>query len=121
MIRYRFPKTSRVVRAKDFQLAIRQGSCAADGTLVVFAVASSHPDSPRIGITIPKKTGNAPTRNRWKRLIRESFRTQQEQIPTGYDFVVRPKKDAKPDWHTIEASLPRLCQKAVQRLHSKGS
>jgi len=116
-----FPKTSRVVRGDDFTVTMRRGGCAADGTLVVFATPRTDRDHPnvmssRMGVTIPKKTGNAVVRNRWKRLIREAFRTQREQLPAGYDFIVRPKKDATPDWKRIQRGLPRLAAKAVARI-----
>ncbi|OYP29432.1 ribonuclease P protein component [Rhodopirellula sp. MGV] len=117
-----FPKTKRVIRGGDFQIILRQGACAADNCLVVFAVAQSHQATSaaahgkRLGVTIPKKTGNAVARNRWKRLIRESFRTQQDKVPEGYDFIVRPKKGARPTWKTIQRSIPKLTQKAVRRL-----
>ena len=111
----RFHKSQRVVSSKEFTLILRKGSCAADGVLVLFAVESDR-QTPRLGITIPKKTGNAVVRNHWKRLIRESYRTQQEQIPAGYDYVVRPKKGAEATWQTIRKSVPRLANKAVKRI-----
>ena len=115
MTRYYFRKDQRVVRRDEFTRALRQGSCAADGTLVLFAIATIDSQPPQLGVTIPKKTGNAVTRNRWKRLIRESFRTQQDQLPTGYQFIVRPKKGARPCWPQIQASIPKLAAKAIAR------
>lgn len=109
-----FSKTDRIVSSDDFTVALRAGHCAADGTLVVFAVPSGEQRT-RIGITIPKRTGCAVVRNRWKRLIRESFRTQRGRIPTGFDFVVRPKKGAEPDWEAVKKSLPKMAQKAAKR------
>ncbi|MFG0290435.1 MAG: ribonuclease P protein component [Rhodopirellula sp. JB044] len=116
-----FPKSIRVVKGDDFTRVLRRGGCAADGTLVVFALPRTDVvDGPtRMGVTIPKKTGNAVTRNQWKRLIRESFRTQRDAIPTGYDLVVRPKKDAEPGWKEIRRGLPRLAKKAIQRIKQK--
>ena len=112
----RFRKCQRIVRGSDFSLILRRGACAADGSLVVFAVASDPANTARIGITIPKRTGNAVLRNRWKRLIRESFRVQQSAIPKGYDLVIRPKKGAQPSWPDVQRSVPRLAKKAIARL-----
>ncbi|MDV6031220.1 MAG: ribonuclease P protein component [Phycisphaera sp. RhM] len=119
-----FPKSKRVVSGRSFTLALRKGGCAADGCLVVFAFPRDPGDdrsaqSRRLGVTIPKKTGNAVVRNRWKRWIRESFRTQQAAFPVGFDFVVRPKKDAVASWSTIQRSLPKLAHKAVRRLNGR--
>ena len=112
----KFPKSQRVVSSGEFTLILRRGTCAADGTLVVFAVVADEAKPARLGITIPKKAGNAVKRNQWKRWIRESFRTQQTQIPSGYNFVVRPKKGAEPTWEAIQKSVPKLAKKAVKRM-----
>jgi ribonuclease P protein component len=109
-------KHQRVVRAAEFTEAIRRGIVAADGTLVVFLVAKSPADKPRLGVTIPKRTGNAVVRNRWKRWIRESFRQRQFELPLGYDVVVRPKKDAIGSWAAVDRSLYRLIQRATKKV-----
>jgi len=115
-MRYSFGKKKRVTRSGDFTKIIRLGTCVADGTLVLFALPKTSADnSIRIGITIPKKTGNAVQRNRWKRLIRESFRVQQAALPVGYEFIVRPKRGATPSWRAIEKSIPHLAHKAAKR------
>tara|TARA_R110002049_G_scaffold285698_1_gene466742 strand:+ start:148816 stop:149175 length:360 start_codon:yes stop_codon:yes gene_type:complete len=111
-----FPKTRRVQHSREFTSILRRGTCVADGVLVLFATALENGQPSRIGITIPKKTGNAVARNRWKRLVRESFRTQQESIPSGYSFVVRPKKGASPSWAAIRKSVPYLAKKAAKRM-----
>ncbi|QDT10046.1 ribonuclease P protein component [Planctomycetes bacterium K23_9] len=111
-----FSKSQRVVRGDDFTLIIRRGVCVADGVLVMFAVASDPDAGPRLGITIPKKVGNAVCRNQWKRWIRESYRTQQQSVPPGIDIIIRPKKDAKPTWASIKKSVPKLAAKAAKKL-----
>lgn len=115
-----FSKSQRVTSPRTITLVLRRGGCAADDCLVVFALPKVQSDgrgvSRRLGVTIPKKTGNAVVRNHWKRLIREAFRTQQEQLPDGFEFVVRPKKGAAASWAKIRRSLPKLAAKAVKRL-----
>lgn len=115
-MRYTFGKHQRVVKAARFTLAMRRGACAADGVLVMFAIRNDDDAPARLGVTIPKKTGNAVVRNRWKRLIRESFRLQQHGLPPGHEFVVRPKKGAKPRWSAIKKSIPKLAAKAAGRI-----
>lgn len=121
-----FPKSQRVIKGSDFTRAMRRGGCAADGTLVVFAISRqakcedetserSLPET-RLGVTIPKRTGNAVVRNQWKRLIRESFRIQRHRVVAGYDIVVRPKKGASLQWPLIQRGLPRLIAKAISRI-----
>ena len=45
----------------------------------------------RLGVTTTRKLGNAVTRNRARRLVREAYRTHRGELPTGLDlvFVVR--------------------------------
>lgn len=111
-----FGRNQRIIKSGEFTRLLRQGSCAADGVLVLFTMPATDSSVTRLGVTIPRRVGNAVTRNRWKRLIRESFRTQQDAIPAGYDYLVRPKKGAEPTWEAIQRSVPRLAKKAVKRL-----
>jgi ribonuclease P protein component len=113
-VRYLFRKHQRVVNRAEIRLAIEGGRCAADGVLVLFALQTAPDDGPRLGVTVPKKMGNAVVRNRWKRYIREAFRTQQTELPAGYDYVIRPKKGAQPVWAAIQRSLPRLAHRATR-------
>jgi ribonuclease P protein component len=55
---------------------------------------SSNPKT-RLGITVTKRYGQAHERNRFKRLVRESFRLSYQQLPAGYDMVVKPRSAAK--------------------------
>lgn len=111
-----FGRNQRIIKSGEFTQLLRKGSCAADGVLVLFTMPADDCSVTRLGVTIPRRVGNAVTRNRWKRLIRESFRTQQDAIPSGYDYLVRPKKGAQPTWEAIQRSVPRLANKAVKRL-----
>ena len=47
----------------------------------------------RLGITVTRRFGNAPQRNRFKRLVREAFRKRQHDFPP-MDLVVRPRSAA---------------------------
>ena len=48
----------------------------------------------RIGVSITRKVGNAVVRNKLKRRIKELNSKYIEDIKTGYDIVIIPKKNA---------------------------
>lgn len=123
----RFPKQLRVTRSDDFSDIIRRGAFAADDVLVVNVrrrvTSVQEPDataaivsSPRLGISIPRKTGSAVVRNRWKRWIREAFRLQRSELPTGIDIIVRPKRDAVGSFAAIAKSLRSTTRRAEKKL-----
>lgn len=130
--RCRFPKRRRIASGDDFTAIIGKGSFATDDTLIVNALPASslrrrkpatpassagrsveEPASGRLGVTIPRKTGNAVVRNRWKRLIREAYRLQQHDLPEGFVFVVRPRRGAVAEFARVHRSLRRLAARAA--------
>ncbi len=111
----RFPKRIRIVHRTDFDAVFQHGKLAADGQLVIHAIRSPI-EMTRIGISVSKRVGNSPQRNRWKRLIREAFRKHRSELPERLQLVVRPKKDALPDYHRIVESLVRLTHRLDRKL-----
>ena len=50
-------------------------------------------DITRLGMTVSKRVGKAVQRNRMKRLIREFFRLNKQEIPKGYDILIIASKE----------------------------
>jgi ribonuclease P protein component len=44
----------------------------------------------RLVVKVPRKLCGAVKRNRWRRLIKETFRLNREKIPKGIDVVAIP-------------------------------
>jgi ribonuclease P protein component len=115
MIEQRFPKSARVRRQSEFDRVYDGNFFAADDVLVVKATRNGL-DVTRLGLSVSRKIGNAVVRNRWKRRIREAFRKQRPDLPTGLDLVVRPKKGAACHYAAIYRSIPRLAVRLDKKL-----
>jgi len=63
----------------------------------------------RLGITVSKKVGNAVTRNRVRRLIKENYRLMEAEVRDGFDVVVVARaRMAEADFHACRAALYSL-------------
>lgn len=49
----------------------------------------------RFGITASGRYGNSPERNRFKRLVREAFRTSRHLLPVDIELNILPRQKAK--------------------------
>jgi len=110
-----FRPEHRVRKQEDFERIYQARIFAADDVLIANGDGNNLPH-PRLGLSVSKKVGNAVVRNRWKRLIREAFRLNREQLPAGIDLIIRPQKGAAPDFEAISRSLPALARRIAKRL-----
>ena len=88
------------------------------GPLTVFALPNDRQNH-RLGLSLPKRVGSAPARNRVKRCLRESFRLLHDQIPRheggGYDLIVA----VRPHEAMGEAEYRDLLRTAIEQLHAE--
>src|SRR4051794_16817554 len=111
--RHTFPRTHRL-RGKDTFASVYDARVReARGPLMIYAKpnALSHA---RMGISISRRVGSAPKRNRIKRLLRESFRLMQHDFPRGYDLVIV----VRPHEPMILAEYQRILSAAMVKLHA---
>jgi ribonuclease P protein component len=103
MISYRlqgFPKSLRILSKKDFENLRKDSSKVIRYPIVCFfkPTISEHGVS-RIAFSISKKIGKANLRNRYKRLLRESFRKDELALSKKFDFLLvvsrRPESEQK--------------------------
>ena len=101
-------KSESLKKNKDFQIVYQQGTSQANRYLVMYVLKNQYMKN-RLGISVSKKVGNSVVRHRTTRLIRESYRLNQDNLKTGYDMVVIARQTAKgQNYHTIESAFLHL-------------
>jgi ribonuclease P protein component len=107
----RFGPTQRLRRPAQFQNAYGRGRKFGNEFFSA-AVLANNLGVPRLGLSIAARTvGNAVRRNRLRRLIRESFRLQQHDLPI-VDIVIGARSLARDATLTdMRAGLERLWKK----------
>src|SRR5690625_2301435 len=99
-------KAYRIKKNEEFQLVFNKGKSFANRELVIYYKRNQSQKHFRIGISVGKKIGNAVTRNRIKRYIRESFNRLKHNIDPKVDIVIIARnKTVNMDFHQIYRSL----------------
>ena len=113
--RLSLPPRLRLRRSGDFEAAYASGRRFGDG---VFAVTVKRNDmgAPRLGLAVAVRVaGGAVPRNRLRRIIRESFRLHQRELPAA-DLVVSARPAARAASATaLRASLAALWKKVGEQ------
>ena len=109
---YTFPRTHRLTHEKQFDAVYAGKTRESRGPLTVFAIPNEV-GHPRLGLSVPRRVGTAPRRNRIKRLLREAFRLLRHDWPRGYDVVV----NVRPHDAAMLADYQRMLSGMFVKLH----
>lgn len=102
-----------IKKNKEFQNVYKFGKSYANKNLVVYVLNNDYFYN-RLGISVSKKVGNSVIRHRVKRLIKESYRLNENEFKCGKDIVVVARTAIKNnDFFEVESSL-----KHVFKLHN---
>ncbi len=111
---YAYSRQQRLQHALEFQAVYAGKVRESRGPLTVFALPNDL-GHPRLGLSVGRKVGTAPKRNRIKRLLREAFRLMQHDLPRGYDLVI----NVRPHETAMLADYQRMLSAAAVKLHAK--
>src|SRR6266852_6362202 len=90
------PARSRVRTPAEHTLVTRSGRRVTRGPIVLHALFGTDgpPAPPRAGFVVGRNVGNAVTRNRVRRRLREQVRGRLDTVPSGGLVVVRARPSA---------------------------
>ena len=95
---------------QDFKVVYQNGTSYANRLLVMYVLKNQHRKN-RLGISVSKKVGNSVVRHRVTRLIRESYRLNEESIKTGLDIVIVARVGAKDkNYNEISSAMLHLAK-----------
>ena len=93
---------------RDFQLTYKKGKSYANRYLVMY-VRENGTSGNRLGLSVSKKVGNSVVRHRVTRLLRESYRLQEEHFRRGYDIIIIARASAKDkSYQEIESAVVHI-------------
>ncbi|MCZ0927651.1 ribonuclease P protein component [Halomonas janggokensis] len=87
-----FPRCFRLLNAGDYRYVFEQADLKVHGKGIMALARRNTLGHPRLGLVVSKKNVKlAVDRNRFKRLVRESVRLRQDQLP-AVDIVVLARR-----------------------------
>jgi ribonuclease P protein component len=87
-----FPKTARLTAAPEFQAVFKNGLKRSGDFFRLYYLANPALTGARLGLAVAKKMAPlAVTRNRIKRICRETFRQQYAMVPGDIVLVAQAK------------------------------
>jgi ribonuclease P protein component len=106
------PQEFRLRRSDDLK-RVRQHGRSRRHPLLILVINSNKMQTSRFAFVASRRVGTAVTRNRVKRLMRESVRLSLDQIESGWDclIIARPSI-AKASFDEVQSALSQLLSRA---------
>ncbi len=104
-------KQFRLKKRAAFAYVYRKGEKASARDLLLLSAKSK--EGLKIGLSVSKKVGNAVTRNRVKRLLREAIRPLTDRIDDGFMYVIVAYPSiAEKDFFSVSKSVEQAFSRA---------
>ncbi len=105
-----------IKKNSEFKLVYNKGKSFVGAYLVLYCLKRKK-DERNFGITVSKKVGNAVTRNKVRRRIKEIIRLHSDWFPKGYDYVIVARvRASKTDYIALKKNLSYL----IRQFKKKG-
>ena len=116
-----FPRSKRMLSSEEYDQVFKKPARAGSRGLLILARMNDC-STPRLGLGVPKKVlKRAVWRNRFKRLVRESFRLSQDSLPNAdLVFLANPGIRDISD-RDLTSTLNRLWSQISRQLNKQRS
>jgi ribonuclease P protein component len=111
-----FSNNNRIKKSPEFQAIYKNGNKISGYYYSAFFLPSVSEFS-RLGISVPKRHGNAVFRNRQKRVVRDVFRHRRAEFTAPVDTVILMNRDPRDDSRKRE-DLEKLFGRIIEKCNS---
>lgn len=104
--------TSSLKKNYEFRRVYSSGKSAAMSLLAMYCKKNRTGHENRLGFTVSTKVGNAVTRNRVRRKLKEIYRLHEAGLVRGFDIVVVARiKSRNANYWELESGMLKLFDK----------
>jgi ribonuclease P protein component len=95
----------------EFRRLYAKGKSASTSLIVLYARRNRRAFN-QLGITVSTKLGNAVTRNRIRRRLKEIYRLNEGRLRFGFDLIIVAKMKSRfAEYSDLESDFQYLCNK----------
>lgn len=104
--------TYRLKKNYEFKKVYNEGKYYVEKYVVMYIIMNNSASN-RVGFSVSKKVGNSVVRNRVKRLMKEVYRQNYDNIKKGYDMVFTARAGSgTSNYKLIEKNMISILSKA---------